>query len=50
MREEDFKAWEPLLMTSSYSHSHFGHDKSLSITPYRELPNPPLLFFAGDGM
>lgn len=31
-------------------HSHFGHDKSLSILPYRELENPPLLFFAGDGM
>lgn len=30
--------------------SHFGHDKSLSITPYRDLPNPPLLFFAGDGI
>lgn len=30
--------------------SHFGHDKSLSILPYRELENPPLLFFAGDGM
>lgn len=28
----------------------YGHDKSLSILPYRELPNPPLLFFAGDGV
>ncbi|WFD31844.1 hypothetical protein MSPP1_002884 [Malassezia sp. CBS 17886] len=28
----------------------FGHDKSLSILPYRELPKPPLLFFAGDGI
>ena len=28
----------------------YGHDKSLSILPYRNLPNPPLLFFAGDGI
>ena len=28
----------------------YGHDKSLSILPYRELLNPPLLFFAGDGV
>lgn len=28
----------------------FGHDKSLSIIPYRELENPPMLFFAGDGV
>ena len=28
----------------------YGHDKSLSILPYRDLPKPPLLFFAGDGV
>ena len=27
-----------------------GHDKSLSILPYRDLPQRPLLFFAGDGI
>lgn len=30
--------------------NHFGHDKSKSILPYRELPNPPLITFAGDGI
>ncbi|PKI83655.1 hypothetical protein MVES1_002763 [Malassezia vespertilionis] len=28
----------------------FGHDKSLSILPYRQMANSPLLFFAGDGI
>lgn len=28
----------------------YGHDKSLSILPYRNLEKPPLLFFAGDGI
>jgi 2-hydroxy-3-keto-5-methylthiopentenyl-1-phosphate phosphatase len=30
--------------------SQFGHDKSRAILPYRELPNPPTLFFFGDGV
>jgi 2-hydroxy-3-keto-5-methylthiopentenyl-1-phosphate phosphatase len=30
--------------------SSFGHDKSRAILPYRELPNPPTLFFFGDGV
>lgn len=30
--------------------SGFGHDKSQAIIPYRSLPNPPLLFFFGDGV
>jgi len=30
--------------------SGFGHDKSQAILPYRKLPNPPLLFFFGDGV
>ncbi|CAD6893920.1 unnamed protein product [Tilletia controversa] len=28
----------------------FGHDKSLSIKPYRELQQRPTIFFAGDGV
>lgn len=30
--------------------SGFGHDKSWAIKPYRELENPPTLFFFGDGV
>jgi hypothetical protein len=30
--------------------SGFGHDKSQAILPYRELENPPTLFFFGDGV
>ncbi|KAF8878470.1 HAD-like domain-containing protein [Gymnopilus junonius] len=30
--------------------SGFGHDKSQAILPYRNLPNPPTLFFFGDGV
>ncbi|KAF5378868.1 hypothetical protein D9615_006925 [Tricholomella constricta] len=31
-------------------HSGFGHDKSQAILPYRDLTNPPTLFFFGDGV
>jgi len=31
-------------------YSGYGHDKSRAILPYRELPNPPTLFFFGDGV
>ncbi|KDQ52166.1 hypothetical protein JAAARDRAFT_163079 [Jaapia argillacea MUCL 33604] len=30
--------------------SGFGHDKSQAILPYRDLPDPPTLFFFGDGV
>jgi len=32
--------------------SHFGHDKSLTLRPYRELPKDqrPIMFYAGDGV
>jgi len=32
--------------------SHFGHDKSKALRPYRELPNGkrPITFFCGDGV
>ncbi|KIJ56217.1 hypothetical protein M422DRAFT_23550 [Sphaerobolus stellatus SS14] len=30
--------------------SGYGHDKSQAILPYRNLPDPPLLFFFGDGV
>ncbi|KAI9511028.1 HAD-like domain-containing protein [Russula earlei] len=30
--------------------SGYGHDKSQAILPYRNLENPPLLFFFGDGV
>ncbi|TDL25297.1 hypothetical protein BD410DRAFT_785208 [Rickenella mellea] len=30
--------------------SGFGHDKSRAILPYRDLSEPPMLFFFGDGV
>jgi len=30
--------------------SGFGHDKSWAILPYRDLTDPPVLFFFGDGV
>jgi 2-hydroxy-3-keto-5-methylthiopentenyl-1-phosphate phosphatase len=30
--------------------SGFGHDKSQAILPYRDLPDPPILCFFGDGV
>lgn len=32
--------------------SHFGHDKSLEIRPYGQLPDGerPVMFYAGDGV
>jgi 2,3-diketo-5-methylthio-1-phosphopentane phosphatase len=30
--------------------SGFGHDKSWAIVPYRDLADPPVLFFFGDGV
>lgn len=30
--------------------SHFGHDKSKAILPYKELQSRPTLFFCGDGV
>ena len=30
--------------------SGFGHDKSQAILPYRQLENPPTIFFFGDGV
>lgn len=32
--------------------SHFGHDKSLTLRPYAQLPaeERPTLFYAGDGV
>ncbi|TVY84280.1 Pdp3-interacting factor [Lachnellula suecica] len=30
--------------------SHFGHDKSLEIRQYADLPERPVMFYAGDGV
>ncbi|KZT04529.1 uncharacterized protein LAESUDRAFT_737939 [Laetiporus sulphureus 93-53] len=30
--------------------SGYGHDKSQAILPYRKLPDPPTIFFFGDGV
>jgi len=37
-------------VATNLPHSGYGHDKSRAILPYRELPNPPTLFFFGDGV
>ncbi|KAJ3508804.1 hypothetical protein NLJ89_g5552 [Agrocybe chaxingu] len=39
--------WEIMFRHPS---SGFGHDKSQAILPYRRLPEPPTLFFFGDGV
>lgn len=39
--------WE---ITYRHPSSGFGHDKSQAILPYRALPNPPTIFFFGDGV
>ncbi|KAI0074300.1 hypothetical protein K474DRAFT_1665570 [Panus rudis PR-1116 ss-1] len=44
---KDDGSWE-----IKYRHptSGFGHDKSQAILPYSRLPDPPLVFFFGDGV
>lgn len=39
-----------LCFKTLYLRSGYGHDKSQAILPYRELAQPPLLFFFGDGV
>jgi len=48
----DLKGDENHLWKIQYRHptSGFGHDKSRAIIPYSELPDPPTLFFFGDGV
>lgn len=45
--EQTGKTWE---LVYRHPDNAFGHDKSQSILPYRKKANPPLLFFAGDGI
>ena len=45
--EQTGKTWE---LVYRHPDNAFGHDKSQSILPYRKMANPPLLFFAGDGI
>ena len=45
--EQKGETWE---LVYRHPENWFGHDKSLSILPYRDLPNRPMLFFAGDGI
>lgn len=44
--EDNGKQWDIIYHDSS----DFGHDKSLAIKPYAELPNRPTLLYAGDGV
>ncbi|KAL7412702.1 HAD-like domain-containing protein [Mrakia frigida] len=41
------ETWE---IVFRHPESGFGHDKSKAILPYADLPNPPTLFFLGDGV
>lgn len=45
--EQKGDTWE---IVYRHPDNFFGHDKSLSIEPFRQLPKKPLLFFAGDGI
>lgn len=45
--EQKGEKWE---IVYRHPDSTFGHDKSLSIKPYRELEHKPILLFAGDGI
>ncbi|TFY74016.1 hypothetical protein EWM64_g9996 [Hericium alpestre] len=46
----DVKADDSWSIKYRHPSSHFGHDKSQAILPYNRLPNPPTLFFFGDGV
>lgn len=48
----DVEVREDGLWEIKYRHptSGYGHDKSQAILPYRALPNPPTVFFFGDGV
>ncbi|EOR00812.1 hypothetical protein E3P92_01273 [Wallemia ichthyophaga] len=45
--DDEGKDWE---IVFRHPESGFGHDKSKAILPYRDLANPPTLFFSGDGV
>lgn len=43
---------EPCKAPKLIQDSHFGHDKSLTLRPYAQLPEDkrPTMFYAGDGV
>lgn len=45
-------SWVFVLLCLADVRSHFGHDKSLTLRPYAQLPEDqrPTLFYAGDGV
>lgn len=45
--EQKGDTWE---IVFRHPESGFGHDKSQSIIPYRNIPSTPTIFFAGDGV
>ncbi|KAG8748558.1 hypothetical protein FRC10_003692 [Ceratobasidium sp. 414] len=47
VRIEEDRSWH---IVYRHPESGFGHDKSLAILPYRDLPHRPTLFFFGDGV
>lgn len=44
--QDNGKKWDIIY----HDKSDFGHDKSLTIRPYANLPNRPTLLYAGDGV
>ena len=46
-KEEKGDEWE---IVYRHPESHYGHDKSKAILPYKDLEDPPTLFFCGDGV
>lgn len=49
-REVSFRQLVPCFQKPHTLVSGYGHDKSRAILPYREVPEPPTLFFFGDGV
>jgi 2-hydroxy-3-keto-5-methylthiopentenyl-1-phosphate phosphatase len=46
-KEQKGDEWE---IVYRHPESHYGHDKSKAILPYKDLEDPPTLFFCGDGV
>jgi 2-hydroxy-3-keto-5-methylthiopentenyl-1-phosphate phosphatase len=45
--EQKGDEWE---IVYRHPESHYGHDKSKAILPYKDLEDRPTLFFCGDGV
>lgn len=50
VEETSVISYPPFSITDFLACSGYGHDKSQAILPYRALPDPPTIFFFGDGV